>query len=85
MGEYIRCKLKLPPHKANHQEVGNVRHQRSISGNVHNVHLCNASKAEPTLASKPTRDIVRNTEQGLVRRQKSKLCKMVDRKIIQNW
>ena len=46
------------------QEVGNVQHQRWISGNVHYIRLHNRNKAEPTLALKPREDVTRNPKQG---------------------
>ena len=42
------------------QEVGNVQHQRWLSGNIHYICFCNANKAERTLALKPRGDVTKS-------------------------
>ena len=60
----LGCFLKLSPHNADHQKVGNVYHQRWISENVHYIRLHNRTTTEPILALKPRGDITRNPKQG---------------------
>ena len=60
----LGCHLKLPPHNADSQEVGNMKHQRLISGCVHCICPHNVNKAHTTLALKPTGDVTRNPKQG---------------------
>ena len=54
MGGILGHLLKLLPHNADCQEIGNV----------HYIRLCNVKKAEPTLPLEPTGDITRNSKQG---------------------